>query len=199
VSNLPEPPELPEPIPSPIPVRPDVVSYPSTPPRTRLDLPPAGPGSAASVLMRVGARLIDVVLLWIAPAVILLAPFVPDSTDKNATIDFATVDSWRIVIMVMTFPVVDAVMTTLTGRSPGKFLLGLRVVRYVDGRLAAPYQVVLRTAVVAIPFVAPLVLPSTIGQFVNLLSLVVLISIAIDPVGRGFQDKAGGTIVLRTR
>ncbi len=178
---------------------PDGTAYPSTPPRTRRDLPPAGPGSAASVLIRVGARLIDIVLLWIAPAVVLLAPYVPDSGDTTATIDFGTVDSWRIVIMVMAFPVVDAVMTTLTGRSPGKFVLGLRVVRYVDGELAAPYQVMLRTAVVTIPFVAPLVLPSAIGQFVNLLSLVVLISIAIDPVGRGFQDKAGGTIVLRTR
>ena len=143
--------------------------------------------------------MIDNFLLWLVPAYLLLSSSLPDRTDESGQIDLSSVDSWRIAVMVLLYPVVEGLMVAITGRSPGKALLGLRVVRYSDGGALEPSQAFVRAVIVAVPFVAPLAIPSTIGQLINVLIVVIFFTMLRDPLSRGIQDRAAATIVLRTR
>ncbi|WP_091457028.1 RDD family protein [Actinokineospora iranica] len=132
----------------------------------RLGLPERGSGSVASTGIRLGALAIDLVLASLATSVF----FRPDFTDPAV---MRTFNYWAL----LTWFVITVAGVALAGFTPGKALLGLRVVRMDGAPLVGPIRAIPRSVLVA------LVVPAAIT----------------DRDGRGLHDKAVGTIVLRTR
>ena len=135
-------------------------------PGERLGLPERGPGSAASNGIRFGALLIDLVLASLATSV-----FVPFDVGDPAVM--RTHNLWSGAVWFL----ITVAGVALAGFTPGKALLGLRVVRLDGTALVGPLRAIPRTILVG------LILPGAIT----------------DQDGRGLQDKAVGTSVLRTR
>jgi uncharacterized RDD family membrane protein YckC len=117
-----------------------------------LGLPETGPGSVAGVGRRLGALIID----WLACMLISLAIF----RTQTWTIAFFAAETW--------------ILTSLTGLTLGKRLVGIRVARFGNrpvGLLA--------------------------GLVRTILLLLVVPVLIFDRDLRGLHDKAAGTIVVR--
>ncbi|GGS44510.1 RDD family protein [Actinokineospora fastidiosa] len=132
----------------------------------RLGLPERGPGSVAGTGARLVAFLVDLVL-----ASLVTSLFVDRDLDDLAS-------QWTFnLVAVGVWLVITAVGVGLAGFTPGKLLLGLRVVRMDGGAMVGPLRSVPRTVL------AGLVIPAAIW----------------DRDGRGFHDRLTGTIELRIR
>lgn len=135
-------------------------------PGEHLGLPEHGPGSVAGRGARFGALLIDLVLAGLVTSL------------------FVEVDVSRPEVMqqynylaVLVWFVIAVAMVGLFGFTPGKALLGIRVVR-LDGKpMVTPLRAIPRTLLTA------LILPPAIA----------------DADGRGLHDRVTGTVVVRTR
>ncbi|MBB1254174.1 RDD family protein [Streptomyces alkaliterrae] len=124
----------------------------------RLGLPESGPGSVASVGRRFGAVFIDWFLCLIIAFGLLSAG------DSRST------SNWTLVVFgVMTF-----LMVGTLGFTPGKRLLGLRVIGVDGGRLTVP-RVAVRTA----------------------LLLLVIPALVWDRDTRGLHDRVSGAVQIR--
>lgn len=124
----------------------------------RLGLPEEGPGSVAPVGRRIAAVLID----WWLCALIAYGLI--------ARGDIRQANLWTMLV----FFLVCAVLIGTVGTTPGKRLLGLRVVRLDGGRASLP-QAALRT------FLLLLAVPALVW----------------DRDTRGLHDKAVGTVEIR--
>ena len=137
--------------------RPDHAGYPGE----RLGLPDSGSGSLAGYGRRLGALFVD----WVVA--LLTVSFV------------AAVAGWRLapgnLWPLAAFGVETWVLVALLGRTIGKVLLGLRVVR-LDGRPVGPLWALVRTA----------------------LLLAVVPALLWDRDYRGLHDKAAHTVVVRS-
>ncbi|HUC58688.1 MAG TPA: RDD family protein [Streptosporangiaceae bacterium] len=122
-----------------------------------LGLPESGRGSLASMVRRVGAIFID----WFMCMFIVLALIRPSQTD---------VGLWTLLI----FGIQDFLLTSLTGLTIGKRLVGIRVVR-LDGRWIGPVWGLLRTV----------------------LLLLIVPALFMNADQRGLQDRAANTVVVR--
>jgi uncharacterized RDD family membrane protein YckC len=130
----------------------------------RLGFPPEGAGAIATSGSRIAGFVIDIVAGALIGALVLA--FLDTPTDLQRTL--ASNGAFALQVLVL---------TTLTGQSLGKRVLGLRVVRLADrdgppGFLAAA----VRTALLV------LIVPAVI----------------VDRDGRGLHDRAAGTAVVRT-
>lgn len=125
----------------------------------RLGLPQEGPGSVASVGRRFGAIFID----WALAAVIGYGLL----SDRNLD----TANNWALAV----FLVMSLLTVGTVGSTPGKRLLGLRVVS-VDGlgKLAL-WRTVVRTALLGIAIPA----------------------LVWDRDGRGLHDRSSGAVQIR--
>src|SRR5580658_5987579 len=92
-----------------------------------LGLPETGRGSIAGIVRRVGAIFID----WLLCTFIVVALIRPIPAD---------VETWTLLV----FGLQDFVLTSLTGFTIGKRLLGIRVAR-LDGKWVGPIWGLLRT------------------------------------------------------
>jgi len=124
----------------------------------RLGLPEEGPGSVAPVGRRVAALFID----WILSVLIAYGLI--------AQRDAHLAGNWALLV----FAVVSLVALALVGTTPGKRLLGLRVVRLGGGRLG-PLAVLVRTV----------------------LLLLVVPAVVWDRDTRGLHDKAAKAVQVR--
>lgn len=124
----------------------------------RLGLPQEGPGSIAPVGRRIAALFID----W---GLCLLIAYGLLSHGRAAS-----ADNWTFVL----FGVVSLLTLSTVGSTPGKRLLGLRVIRLGGGRLGIG-AVVVRTVLLL------LVIPAAIW----------------DRDSRGMHDKAAGAVQVR--
>lgn len=124
----------------------------------RLGLPESGPGSVAPVGRRVGALFID----WAMCALIAYGLI--------AGRDLRVADVWAPVV----FFFLGVLCVGTVGCTPGKRLLGLRVVR-LDGGPLGPFKAVLRT------FLLVLVVPAVVW----------------DRDTRGLHDKAAKAVQVR--
>lgn len=131
----------------------------------RWGLPPEGPGAVATPGSRFAAFVLDV--LFSA----LIGALVRQLLDGRTTLDLGLADEVAFAVQVL-------LLTTLTGQSLGKRVLGIRVVRLAaqDG--------------------PPGFLPAAIH---TALVMLVLPAVFVDRDGRGLHDKAAGTLVVRTR
>lgn len=130
-------------------------------PGRRLGLPPQGPGSVASWARRVLALGVDWVL---ANLVVLLVLRSSEPWTVGSPLQLAPLVTWAVVV---------ALATGLTGASPGQHLLGLRVVR-LDRRPVGLWNGIVRTLLIA------LVIPPAVA----------------DRDRRGLHDLAVGTVVV---
>lgn len=151
------------------------------------DFPPKGPNSLASIGQRATGRIIDMVVMSI-PAIILVLPFVRvDGDDVKAEIP-----TWVGFVALMLVIAYEAVAIAWRGQTVGKWVMGLRVARFVDGKRATPTQATMRILLPACFVAIPIPIVDT-GW------LIVYLSSMYNPLRRGWHDKAGGTIVVRTR
>jgi uncharacterized RDD family membrane protein YckC len=129
-------------------------------------LPEFGRGSVAGWSRRLGALLID----WIAASVIAIAFFYHPQAGHASSV-FIAPRLWTPAV----FAAQDFVLTSLTGYTLGKRLLGIRVAR-LDGRPVGFARGFART----------------------LLLMLLVPAMMMDRDLRGLQDKAANTVVIRT-
>jgi uncharacterized RDD family membrane protein YckC len=172
-------------------------STPSSTPRRlpRLeDFPETGPNALGAFSQRVWARVIDEVLLFaplqVAAYLVAAAEFGVDAVPS----DWA-MPPWLVAVAFGVAVVYEIATVALWGKTLGKWIVGVRVARYTDGKRPTWSQSALRC-----------LLPSTAGavglalfRFSAIGALPVLASAFSDPLRRGWHDVAGGTIVVRTR
>ena len=154
------------------------------------DFPRTGPYSLAAPGPRFGARAIDLPVIAV-PALIVVA-----ATSETVAGQFR-----------FDVPVVAAAgRRRCSGastssprwpgarRTPGKWLLGLRIARYTDGKKPTPAQALLRAllpwSVLALPL-GPFSIAAFLGVYGS--------GIGGGDLHRGLPDQAGGTLVISTR
>jgi uncharacterized RDD family membrane protein YckC len=151
------------------------------------DFPASGPNSLAAPGPRFGARGLDLVLVC-TPALIVAAFFV-STQDGVVKVD---APGWLVWLVLGLGLVYETVAVATWGRTVGKWIFGLRVARYTDGKRPRPDQALLRALVPWAAFSLP--------QPFGLAGALALWSTgAGGSLHRGIPDQAGGTIVVATR
>lgn len=160
------------------------------PPRlpTADDFPATGPFSLAAPGPRFGGRAIDV-LIVVLPA---LGVLIATATVVDRVVSFDP-PVWLLPAMALWAITYEVTCIALFGRTIGKWIVGVRIVRYSDGRRPGVGQSFLRGAV---PW-APLALP--LGPFSLGLALALFGTGVGGSLHRGIPDAAGGTLVISTR
>jgi uncharacterized RDD family membrane protein YckC len=152
------------------------------------DFPATGPYSLAAPGPRFGARALDLFVVAL-PALIVLALSVETVADQTRL----DVPSWLLPATAGVGFVYELVSVVWRSRTPGKWLLGLRVVRYTDGKKPAPDQALLRAllpwSVLALPL-GPFSIAAFLGMYGTGIG---------GELHRGLPDQAGGTLVISTR
>jgi uncharacterized RDD family membrane protein YckC len=135
-------------------------------PGERLGLPEQGPGAVAGRGTRLAAFLADLVI-----AALVTSLFVEMDVQRPEVMQ--TFNYWAILVWF----VISVVAVSLFGFTPGKFALGLRVVRIDGTSMVGPLRAIPRALLTAV------IIPAALA----------------DRDGRGLHDRAVGTIVVRTR
>ena len=174
-----------------------VVPYPPVPPAQRSDLPPLGPGAVGSIGARIVARVIDMFVVLVPLSFVTVWPFTVESVGGTTV----TIDQppWALVVQWVVPVAYEIVMLMFFGATIGKFVARLRVVRFSDGRLPQPTQASYRTLVPALPTLVALVAPDSLALLLSPLPTLIYLTALFNPLFRGLNDRAGGTIVLRYR
>ncbi len=157
----------------------------TAPGRADLDGPPLDRARLAGVLRRLGAVLIDGLLAYLpfVPVLVVGAPLVSNvggvTSEALLTVGVGFVASYLALLGYMAYGLVQMGQ----GRSPGKKLLGLRVIYLATGEPAGFWRMVLREVV---------------GKWVSgaILGLGYLWAIW-DDKKQGWHDKIAGTVVVR--
>lgn len=157
------------------------------PPPQASDFPPAGPNSLASLVQRFGGWVLDL-LVTVLPASAAVLPFL----DLREVVDSGEVPVVASAVPLLVWVVYQVVLLTWLGRTLGCWVVGIRVARYVDGRNPSFEQSLLRSLLPA--SIAAIPIP-----IINAGWIVVYMGALYNPLRRGFQDFAGGTVVIRTR
>ena len=153
------------------------------------DFPRTGPYSLAAPGPRFGARAIDLALIAV-PALVVVG-VTAKTVDGQTSLD---VPVWLLPAVALLGCLYEFVFVALAARTPGKWMLGLRIARYTDGKKPTAAQALLRSL---LPW-SVLALP--LGPF----SIAVFLGVYGSGVGggdlhRGLPDQAGGTLVISTR
>ena len=152
------------------------------------DFPATGPYSLAAPAPRFGARAIDFAIVA-TPALAVVASSYHDVAGQ---LQLDTPD-WLLAAFVAFGMIWEFAFVALFGRTPGKMLLGLRIVRYTDGQRPDPLQSALRSIVPWTMFALPIG-PFAVGAF-----LAIYGTGLAGELHRGVPDQAGGTLVISTR
>jgi uncharacterized RDD family membrane protein YckC len=155
---------------------------------TAEDFPATGPYSLGAPGPRFGARAFD--LTVIAVPVIVVVAIASSVVDGKLDLE---VPSWLLPSAAVAGALYEFVSVAWRSRTPGKWLLGLRVVRYTDGQRPTPPQALLRGLVPWSVLALPLG-PFSIAAFLGVYSTGVSGSLH-----RGIPDQAAGTLVISTR
>jgi len=153
------------------------------------DFPIAGPNSLAGFGQRALAWVIDGCLTFF-PAALASLPFLDVDLERPAQ-DMVW-PAWVMVAMVAVWVLYQIVCLSLWGRTLGMWALGLRAARFADGARPTWSQSALRALLPG--SIAALPIPIVSSAWV-----VVYVVALYNPLRRGLQDHAGGTIVVRTR
>lgn len=151
------------------------------------DFPATGPNSLAAPGPRFGARGVDLALVATPAAVI--AAFSVTEHSGRLQIDPPSWLAWLVLGIGLVY---ETVTVATWGRTFGKWLFGLRVARYTDGKRPRPDQALLRALVPWTAFSIPV-------PFGPAAMLAVWSTGAGGSLHRGVPDQAGGTIVVATR
>ncbi len=182
-------------------------SYPSSTPYDSRGFGPAsGPGSLASPLARLGARIVDIILIGIVTAIIG-APFLGEmlgafqdyldslptdgsqAPDPTEMISIMTSAGWRFSLVSLVVSAAYYVsLTALRGATLGKSLVGLKVQRLADGQRPNWFDAGVRWAVDELP-----------QQLIGPLWWIEHLWCLWDPKRQTIHDKPAKTVVVRSR
>ena len=154
----------------------------------------------ASPGARLGARIIDIVIMVVVAIVLivigLLALFgVADdsATDEEAAFGLAALfGTWAIIGLVGLL--YEVVMIATRGQTLGKMMTSVKVVRADNGLVPGWGKSIVRWI---IPTIAGAILAFFIPGVGPLLSLLVYLSLLWDSARQGWHDKAAGTLVIK--
>ena len=180
------------------------------PPPFSASFPPASPWA------RIGAVVVDFVGTFIVTLIIVYVLVAVGFDGYNGVSglndDVVLAGALGIVVIPVASVVLNLVLTIVRGSTVGKALFGLRVVDAVTLRPATASRVLLRTLVIVAPIFVVVVLHSLIvmstGLTLALQNLefaligaywLMLMIMMIRPGVRPLQDRAGHTVVVRTR
>jgi uncharacterized RDD family membrane protein YckC len=157
----------------------------------------------ASFSERAWARLIDEIIVGI-PFVftlfvwflIVVAPNVTPGVQPDP--ETLQAPDWLILPAIVFGVAYEVGAIAWRGQTLGKFVLGLRVGRFADGKNPSPTQSALRAL---LPFAAAALLfgITGFGALSAVGAYAVFATAYANPLRRGLHDQAGGTIVVRTR
>ncbi len=164
------------------------------------DFPDTGVNALASVRQRGWARVIDT-LITDLPLLLLLSAIATTTLDGNGNptpeTDALTqhVPLWVTLGTAVLASTYEIVAIAWRSQTIGKWLLGIRVARFADGKRPGWGQATLRCLLPAVAGAAAFALTGvrSVGM------LVVFASAFFNPLFRGWHDDAGGTVVVRTR
>ncbi len=156
--------------------------------------PARGVNSLATVGQRGLARLLDVAVLgvpylFVAFSILLITT--DAASDPEAPLSPQT-SAWLWGGGIALAIVYETICVTFWGRTLGKLVLGVRVVRLVNGRCPLWWEAAIR---IALPG-AVAVIPSPLAKAAALTLFVVA---GFDPLRRNVCDRAAGTVVVRSR
>lgn len=157
--------------------------------------PARGVNSLASFGQRTLARVIDLVVIGIPVTIgYTIAAVIASggSPDPEATLASPQASAWTWGAAIALAMVYETVCVTLWGQTLGKLVVGLRVVRLVNGRCPLWWEAALR---IALPG-AVAVIPNPLARAAALTLYVVAVA---DPLRRNIPDRAAGTVVVRAR
>jgi uncharacterized RDD family membrane protein YckC len=157
-------------------------------PKDPAGYPETGPGSLASIGQRAIARIIDTALVAVPLSVISIVWFT-DRSDGELSIDAPI---WLIAIFFVVDLTYEVTMVRVFGRTLGKMVLGIRIVRIPDGSHPDWGQSGVRYLVPGVADAIPV-------WFSGLFAIGIYLTAMFDPAYRGVHDKAAGTLVLRSR
>lgn len=153
------------------------------------DFPRTGPYSLAAPGPRFGARAIDLALIAV-PALVVIG-VTAETVDGQTSLDMPV---WLLPAVALLGCLYEFVSVALAARTPGKWMLGLRVARYTDGKKPTAAQALLRAllpwSVLALPL-GPFSVAAFLGVYGS--------GVGGGDLHRGLPDQAGGTLVISTR
>jgi len=180
------------------------------PPPFSASFPPASPWA------RIGAVVVDFLGTFVVTLIIVYVLVAVGFDGYNGVSglndDVVLAGALGIVVIPVASVVLNLVLTIVRGITVGKALFGLRVVDAITLRPATASRVLLRTLVIVAPIFVVVVLHSLIvmstGLTLALQNLefaligaywLMLMIMMIRPGVRPLQDRAGHTVVVRTR
>lgn len=160
---------------------------------------PSGPGQPADVGIRLGARIIDAIIVGVVNAIIasaILIPLVFSSYDGNALSMFSAGLSGVGVLLSLIGLAINlgyyVYFDTTRGATPGKMILNLQVQGGTGN--PTPEESLKRNAFLALGIIPVL------GGLLQLAAVVyIAITISQDPGNRGWHDHFAATRVVQTR
>jgi uncharacterized RDD family membrane protein YckC len=158
--------------------------------------PAAGVNALATISRRWLARGVDAVLvglpvLVVASVVLVVQASGDPSADPSEAAD-TTAQALIWGAMVAVAVLYETLAVTLWGQTLGKFLLGVRVARQVNGRCPLWWEAALRIALPGVVATVP-------HPLAKAAAMALYVAAMFDPLRRGLPDRAAGTVVVRTR
>ena len=139
----------------------------------------------APIIRRIGGLALDQLIVAVPVVLVVVAVgYKPSDTVSSQSLLAFNIALTAVALVYQTL------MIALLGRTVGKFALGTRVVRSVDGSRPGWSEAVIRA-----------LLPLSLGAIprVGVFLVVLVYSLALwTPLRQGLHDKAAGTLVVRT-
>ena len=143
-------------------------------------------GQLASIGQRIGARLLDGLIIGLPLTILVFA-----SSDFSEDRETISTPVWVQLLAAAVSALYEIVLIRQRGQTVGKRVLGIKVVRVTDGALPDWTASIVRYVLPVVPVLVPVP-----GVF--LLSIVVYLVAIVHPLRQGWHDRAAGTIVVTT-
>jgi uncharacterized RDD family membrane protein YckC len=142
-------------------------------------------GLLASIGQRIGARLLDGLIIGLPLTVLVFAA--SDVSEDRKTI---STPLWVQLVAAVVSALYEIVLIRTWGQTVGKRVLGIKVVRITDGALPDWTASIVRYVLPVVPVLIPV-------SGVFLLSIVIYLVAIVHPLRQGWHDRAAGTIVVK--
>ncbi len=165
-------------------------------PRGPQSFPATGVNALATIMRRWLARAVDAVIVGVpvllvtSVVLVVRAAGEPGADTADAASGTAQAATWAALVLMAV--VYETVTITFWGQTIGKFLLGIRVARQVNGRCPLWWEAALRIAVPGVVATIPHPLAKVVAMGLYMTAM-------FDPLRRGVPDRAAGTVVVRSR
>ncbi len=160
------------------------------------DFPDSGPNSIPTLLHRAGGRVADFFLFFLIPMSLLTWLVGTDVLNDEGEIIGRNPPIWVLLLVVAGAWIYETMLVSARGQTLGKLLERSRI---LDLETGEPPGFAASARRAGLPYGVLLVGTVALGSLGSLLMMVVYLSSALDGLERGWHDKVGGTIVVKTR